>query len=229
MFCKNCGTQVEDDSKFCNNCGAEIIKEKKSQYVGEVKKCPNCGEIISSFALKCNACGYELRNVESSNAILSLQQSLDEINKNIEDNGSALEKFSSLMGFRNINRKTSKMIELIKNFSIPNTKEDILEFMVMASSNINIDIFDCPNDNLVQNEKALSEAWISKMDQAYQKSCLTMNNEKEFIQIEYLYKTKMNDIKKAKFAHKIKFILAESFALALLLALLITGIVLLNK
>lgn len=24
MFCKNCGTQINDDAKFCNNCGTNI-------------------------------------------------------------------------------------------------------------------------------------------------------------------------------------------------------------
>ena len=27
MFCKNCGTKLEDDSKFCSNCGAAIEED----------------------------------------------------------------------------------------------------------------------------------------------------------------------------------------------------------
>ena len=26
MFCKNCGTQIDNNSKFCNHCGASLIK-----------------------------------------------------------------------------------------------------------------------------------------------------------------------------------------------------------
>lgn len=37
MFCRNCGTQIKDESKFCPNCGAIFSenngKKKKSNFI----------------------------------------------------------------------------------------------------------------------------------------------------------------------------------------------------
>lgn len=41
MFCKYCGTEVTDDTKFCSNCGAKLVDdpfEKASSFVDSVTK-----------------------------------------------------------------------------------------------------------------------------------------------------------------------------------------------
>lgn len=205
MFCKNCGNQIADDSKFCNNCGQRIINEEtqnsnevKSIKHGNIQKCPNCGEVVDSFSLKCSACGYEFRNVESSNSILSLSEALNDIDENIESQGT----FDKLFNQGKIDRSTNKKIELIKNFSIPNAKEDILEFMIMATANIDLDILanNTSGMNLTDfnSKKALSNAWISKMQQAYHKASLTLKDDPIFTQIKTMYEMKKNEINKAK-------------------------------
>lgn len=67
MYCKNCGKQIDDDSKFCRFCGtaldANFNKEtsRKTVYEGEIHKCPNCGQTLNSFTAYCPACGYEIQ------------------------------------------------------------------------------------------------------------------------------------------------------------------------
>ena len=205
MFCKNCGKEIANDSKFCTNCGQSIVNEEmqnshedKSIKHGNIQKCPNCGEIVDAFSLKCSACGYEFRNVKSSGAIANLSKALNEIEESQESQG-ALDK---LFNPGKIDKSTNRKMELIKNFSIPNAKEDILEFMIMATSNIDIDVLSkySPNMNLADfySKKAMSNAWISKMQQAYKKASLTLNNDPVFAQIKSMYESEMREINKAK-------------------------------
>lgn len=75
-------------------------------------------------------------------------------------------------------QKNREKANLIVNFSIPNTKEDIMEFMLLASSNINPKY---GTDDIV------SKAWISKLDQVYQKAEMSMRNNPDFAQIKNIY------------------------------------------
>lgn len=65
--------------------------------------------------------------------------------------------------------------ELIKNFYIPNTKEDIYEFFILASSNI-----EAGGDN--------TDAWYAKLDQAYKKAQLVFGDGQELERLTKLYK-----------------------------------------
>ena len=115
MFCSKCGNKIADDALFCKYCGQKVeqeddinIEDRKKReivYDGEIHKCPNCGEILKSFVPVCPACGYELR--WTKNGMNKVQELLER-----------LKRTSSV---------TDK-IEIITNFYVPNTKEDLLEF-----------------------------------------------------------------------------------------------------
>ena len=32
MFCKNCGKQIDNDSRFCPECGAEVDRNEDETY-----------------------------------------------------------------------------------------------------------------------------------------------------------------------------------------------------
>ena len=59
-------------------------------------------------------------------------------------------------------------IEYIANFYVPNTKEDVVEFLIYASSNL------CLNGASIKSaaEIAMNNAWLVKFEQAYQKMCI---------------------------------------------------------
>ena len=86
---------------------------------------------------------------------------------------------------------------MIQNFSIPNTKEDMLEFMILATSNVNLKAFDAFNPPKA-SEKALTDAWASKAKQVYEKARLSYGSEQDFHQIQALYENLNEDIKKAR-------------------------------
>lgn len=112
-FCKNCGNELENDAKFCTNCGSTITRQ--TMYDGIIHKCPNCGEVLPSFVTNCPSCGYELRGTTATSSIVTFYKDLN--------NTQSVEQRSNM----------------IRNFPIPNAKEDIIEFMVLASSNISGD------------------------------------------------------------------------------------------
>ena len=180
-FCSNCGQQLSDGAKFCANCGTAVVstaKANNSRKVvndGALHKCPNCGELLSSFVSMCPSCGYELRNTTS---------------------GSAIKEFASKI---ELAETDEQRIRLIRNFTIPNTKEDILEFMILASTNA---------DSIYISEE-ISNAWLVKLEQCYHKANLILTKDPDFSKIQSIYdkthkRIKSGKLKKARNSVKVK-------------------------
>lgn len=55
--CQNCGSEVDDESKFCKNCGSEVIVEENNVDVNETKFCANCGFEMPKDTKFCPECG----------------------------------------------------------------------------------------------------------------------------------------------------------------------------
>jgi hypothetical protein len=100
----------------------------KSDKYGDVKKCPACGSIAESFSTTCKDCGTEFRNISSSKAMIEFQDKLEQ-----GDN--------------------EKDIETIMNFNVPNTKQDIIEFLTLSISNY---------QNVTKDK--LRNAWLTKIE-----------------------------------------------------------------
>lgn len=166
MYCSNCGKELIDGSKFCNDCGTKVDNIEQSNtdskrkiiFDGKIHKCPNCGSKLNSFEHKCKDCGYELRGSNLNNVVMEF--------------ANKLEKVDSI----------SKKNELISNFYIPNTKEDIYEFFILAISNLKTD-------------SSCEEAWKSKLEQTYHKAKLSFGNTSEFDYIDKLYSKTMKQYK----------------------------------
>lgn len=113
----------------------EKIDQKKKEEFGRV--CPNCGRQIPPMTVKCE-CGYEITTpVNSVSSVQILSKKLSEIilteseKKEIEEaapfqkNG-LKEKFIA-----------DKKIDIISTFPVPNTKEDIIEFLALSVAGTN--------------------------------------------------------------------------------------------
>ena len=158
VFCINCGQELVDGAKFCAVCGKENVmqshvdEKRKIVYDGEIHKCPNCGEVLDSFVANCSACGYELRNNKVS-------YSLSEFSFKIE------------------NAQTEEQrVQLIRHFPISNNKEDILEFMLLASTNMTEDLPD-----------SIFLAWKVKFEQCYKKAELMLSDDVDFPKVQSVY------------------------------------------
>lgn len=195
-YCTNCGGYVEDGAKFCGKCGAKMnvnhgsnmtsntqdsqseTKKTKREtvYDGEVHKCPNCGAVLTSFVKNCPECGYELRGAAGA---VSIQE------------------FSN-----NYARATSnvKKVDLIRTFVIPNTREDILEFAILASSNIDTGSYS-RQSNVVSGgatQQDVIDAWMAKFEQARQKANILLTDDPYLEKINKLYADKKKELENAR-------------------------------
>ena len=154
-FCINCGRELTEGANFCANCGKAVngsnsTEQRKTVYDGEIHKCPNCGETIDAYDMVCKACGYEVRGRKTTSVVHELALKLEKT-------------FDA-----------DKKEELIRTFYIPNTREDIHEFFILALSNIKIG-------------GTNTDAWMVKIEQAYQKAELTFGDAQEFERLRSLY------------------------------------------
>lgn len=113
-----------------------IIDQKKKEAFGRV--CPNCGKQVPPLTLKCD-CGYEFTSQNKVSSVQILMEKIETITgEEINVGGSEffLKQFTgkSKEDIRD-KRRTDKIYNLISVFPVPNTKEDIIEFLSLAASN----------------------------------------------------------------------------------------------
>ncbi len=163
-FCAKCGQQLSDDENFCVNCRHSVDldpsyqNERKIFFEGEIRKCPSCGNELKAFEAICSNCKFELRSAKSSSAVKDLANKLEQATSE------------------------KQQIIIIKNFPIPNTVEDIFEFMILASSN-----FDASYYATHLQEEDISDAWLIKVEQCYQKAKFMSLDISQITKIETIY------------------------------------------
>lgn len=239
MYCRNCGEKLMPNSKFCNYCGTptnngknevnenkkEIHKEESTErkmvYDGKIHKCPNCGEVLNSFVANCPACGYELRDSKNSSAVEELSRKLEEIEQNRDRSKVSTKILGAFNLSDGLTKTDEQKISLIRNFPIPNTKEDLYEFLILSKSNIEIDLYE--NTQIKSTRLAVSDAWKAKFEQAYQKAKLLLKNDDKMIEIDRMNKEINNSINKAK--KKIWITLGAMFGVLIVIYALVFGII----
>ena len=201
-FCSNCGTKIIDGVKYCSECGTAVDcndVRRRTIYEGEIHKCPNCGEVLNSFITNCPTCGYELRGTKASNAVHEFAMKLERIEATREHvNSKSL--ISRLYGSDGqLSKADEQKIGIIRSFAIPNNKEDICEFMILAASNIDVKLYGLGNQGVITaSQRAVSDAWLAKFEQAYEKAKMSFGSNSDFINISVVYEKKLKEIKKKK-------------------------------
>ena len=203
-YCNNCGAKLVDGAKFCQKCGAAVSNygeagnsERQQEFVGKIYKCPNCGQVLHSFVRNCPSCGLELRGIKATSAVKEFASKLEKIESERESDRLRL-PFSKKDDKEQISKTDEQKISLIQSFSIPNTKEDMLEFMILATSNVNMRPFNSWNTDISKSERAINDAWASKIEQVYEKAKGSYGDEAFIKQIQDLYDKYKTDVDKTK-------------------------------
>ena len=117
-----------------------------TEKAGNIRKCPACGAEVPAMTAACPTCGHEFSNVQVSNSVQEFfarltaleQQELESEMQQPQDLKSKFLKGAlkgvGLSGGASAVDKSK--IALIESFPVPNSKEDILEFVIMATSRI---------------------------------------------------------------------------------------------
>ena len=162
--------------------------------------------MLKAFEINCPACGHELRGTKASSAVKEFALKLEAIESRRE-----YEKprglFAAAEAQQRVSKTDEQKISLIKNFSVPNSKEDMLEFMILATSNMNMNAYDSANTATTKAEKEINAAWFSKVQQVYEKAKRSYSTDDVFAEIKELYDQCNININKAKKKGILKWIL----------------------
>lgn len=204
-FCQNCGKELLAGAKFCSECGTPAggvqpisNSQRQQEYAGKILKCPNCGSPIDGLTAICSSCGFHITNRTVSISVQEFQKELMEIEKSRKN--STANKILGLWGGKIEDNADIQKISLIRNYPIPNTVEEISEFIYLAAANINVNLskksyYNNRNTDIYTAERNLSNAWVGKMEQLYHKAEASFPNDPAFERIREVYYAKMKELK----------------------------------
>ena len=206
-FCVKCGKQLAEGARFCTGCGTPVGgttendgSKRVQKFVGEIRKCPSCGAVLESFQAVCSSCGFELQgNVTVATSVQKLMDKIAELE-------SGRKEVSSNMLLQVYDMRTDKtdtsIANVIKAFPVPNTIEEILEFMTLAVTNMDDSaLFGFKSGATLRelkSKKVVAEAWRAKMEQMYKKAAMSFASSPKFQEVKNMYNGKAAAIKKRK-------------------------------
>jgi hypothetical protein len=154
------------------------------------------------MAAVCSECGHEFSSVQANSTVQVFFNKLMEIEQRTQEkkSGPVDPKMAVLKGVAKFygasalvtNADDKMRMEFISGFPIPNSKEDILEFVLLASSRISSSVSGLMSGlgGLVEKKKE-NELWRTKCEQAYTKAKISFGSDKDAItQIESILKEK---------------------------------------
>lgn len=126
---------------FTQQSPPEVNDIKTSQKEGSVRKCPACGSAVNAFHTRCEDCGHEFRNISNARVVDELMRRLEEaeqealISKPKRDYVGSFQRLLDSEEYKT-GRIMDAKSKVISAFPVPNTKEDFLEILSLALSQV---------------------------------------------------------------------------------------------
>ena len=134
----------------------QMVEPPVLQRRGSIHKCPSCGAALGAFASICNACGHELLEVDANRSISSLAERFEEIEREVE-----------AMGYKGKRREdfiTEKKGRVIRDFPVPNSRDDLQQLMYYIQPKILPSVKPDPN---VEEWRTKFTEVLNRAKQAY--------------------------------------------------------------
>ena len=108
----------------------EKYEEEKKKAIGLV--CPKCHKQVPPLTLRCD-CGYEFTTAKSVSSVQMLSDKIETILSQKYKNSDPDSKEYK----EEVSQRYQRVKEAINLFPVPNTKEDIIEFLAISAPNAN--------------------------------------------------------------------------------------------
>lgn len=109
------------------NAVRKQVENERKETFG--RKCPNCGAQVPPLTLKCD-CGYEFTNKEAISSVQILSEKIDKILSKDYKSTPDSDEYKA-----EVKQRYQRVKETINLFPVPNTKEDIIEFLSLSTPN----------------------------------------------------------------------------------------------
>jgi hypothetical protein len=204
-FCVNCGNNLDQNARFCSLCGTAVngavVAVEQPDNKRTVHRCPACNGTVSSLSGNCPFCGSELSNTKVADSVHAFFERMDALdqqafvhNTKKEEKGPWGGAIGAAMGldamvrlYSGLSAGDKRKLEMIQNFPVPNSKEDIMEFLILSCSRVDLNpkirMFGNPNWVVEKKEAdAFNNAWTAKIKQVYYTAQIAYKTDTAFLQ-----------------------------------------------
>ena len=169
------------DSRLASLSNTQNTTSNQNKF-GNLLKCPSCGTSVPSLTIICKDCGFEFRNIKANSTVKELVDKLEHATITV---ASEKKTFLSILKGDCWDKVDYLKSGIVANFPIPNTKEDVLEFAIFISSNIDsykvINILNSV-ENILKGKASekWNDVWIKKYKEIIYKAKLLCKDDPSF-------------------------------------------------
>lgn len=149
------------------------------QKKGNISKCPSCGAQLGSFVTSCESCGHEFSDIEANRSITALVNRFEEIDKEVDEKG--------LTGNRRQQAIIEKKARVIRDFPVPNSREDLQQFLYFIQPKLVDSVKPDPN---IEDWRTKFTEVLNRAKNAYKNDSSALE---EFAKIEGSLQTSLSD------------------------------------
>ena len=142
-----------------------------------------------------------------------------------------LSSLKNFFSFKSTSSKAEKQASLISSFSVPCTKEDLHEFLLLSATHFDpefLALTEPPGGMFLDDfndEMLLQKAWFAKFQQVYETAKTSFRQDPHFQRFQEIYDQKMGEVQKRKKKPLIKkeFLIMAALMLLMMILMFVFG------